>query len=44
MVRQDLTRERGIVASRHTVERAVAPLRQALRAEARGRLLLIKGQ
>jgi len=35
VVRQDLVRERGILVSRRTVERAVAPLRQALRAEAR---------
>jgi len=35
VVRQDLAREHGIVVSLRTVERAVAPLRQALRAEAR---------
>lgn len=35
VVRQDLAREHGIVISLRTVERAVAPLRQALRAEAR---------
>jgi transposase len=34
VVRQDLAREHGIVVSLRTVERAVAPLRQALRAEA----------
>lgn len=35
VVRQDLMREHGITVSLRTVERAVAPLRQALRAEAR---------
>ena len=35
VVRQDLLREHGLVVSLRTVERAVAPLRQALRAEAR---------
>ena len=35
VVRQDLARERGLVVSLRTIERAVAPLRQALRAEAR---------
>jgi transposase len=35
VVRQDLAREHGIIVSLRTVERAVAPLRQALRAEAR---------
>jgi transposase len=35
VVRQDLLREHGIAVSLRTVERAVAPLRQALRAEAR---------
>lgn len=35
VVRQDLARERGITVSLRTIERAVAPLRQALRAEAR---------
>lgn len=35
VVRQDLARERGITVSLRTLERAVAPLRQALRAEAR---------
>ena len=35
VVRQDLAREHGITVSLRTVERAVAPLRQALRAEAR---------
>src|SRR5687767_2963732 len=35
VVRQDLAREHGIVVSLRTIERAVAPLRQALRAEAR---------
>src|SRR5512143_3719169 len=35
VVRQDLAREKGIVVSLRTVERAVAPLRQALVAEAR---------
>jgi len=35
VVRQDLAREHGIAMSLRTVERAVAPLRQALRAEAR---------
>jgi transposase len=35
VVRQDLAREKGIVVSRRTVQRAVAPLRQMLAAEAR---------
>jgi len=35
VVRQDLVREHAIAVSLRTVERAVAPLRQALRAEAR---------
>lgn len=35
VVRQDLARERNITVSLRTIERAVAPLRQALRAEAR---------
>jgi transposase len=35
VVRQDLERERGIKVSLRTIERAVVPLRQALRAEAR---------
>jgi transposase len=35
VVRQDLVREHGLRVSLRTVERAVAPLRQALRAEAR---------
>jgi transposase len=35
VVRQDLLREHGITVSLRTVERAVAPLRQTLRAEAR---------
>jgi transposase len=35
VVRQDLVREHGVVVSLRTVERAMAPLRQALRAEAR---------
>jgi transposase len=35
VVRQDLERERGLVVSLRTVERAVAGLRQALRAQAR---------
>jgi transposase len=35
VVRQDLTREQGIIVSLRTVERALAPLRQGLRAEAR---------
>jgi Homeodomain-like domain len=35
VVRQDLVREHGVTVSLRTVERAVAPLRQALRAEAR---------
>lgn len=35
VVRQDLARERGVSVSLRTVERAVAPLRQALRAQAR---------
>lgn len=34
VVRQDLRREHGLTVSLRTVERAVAPLRQALRAEA----------
>ena len=34
VVRQDLMREHGVMVSLRTVERAVAPLRQALRAEA----------
>lgn len=34
VVRQELAREHGIVVSLRTVERAVAPLRQAVRAEA----------
>ena len=34
VVRQDLVREHGVTVSLRTVERAVAPLRQALRAEA----------
>jgi transposase len=38
VVRQDLEREHGIRLSRRTVERAVAPLRQELRAEARATL------
>lgn len=38
VVRQDLQREHGIAVSLRTVERAVAPLRQALRAEARATL------
>jgi transposase len=35
VVRQDLLREHGVTVSLRTVQRAVAPLRQALRAEAR---------
>ena len=35
VVRQDLARDHGIVISLRTVERAVTPLRQARRAEAR---------
>jgi transposase len=35
VVRQDLAREHGMALSLRTVERAVAPFRQALRAEAR---------
>jgi transposase len=35
VVRQDLAREHGVEVSLRTVERAAAPLRQALRAEAR---------
>jgi transposase len=35
VVRQDLAREHGITVSLRTVERAVAPFRQALQAEAR---------
>jgi transposase len=35
VVRQDLLREHGLTASLRTVERAAAPLRQALQAEAR---------
>lgn len=35
VVRQELAREHGITVSLRTVERAVAPFRQALRAEAR---------
>ena len=35
VVRQDLRRERGLAVSLRTIERAVAALRQALRAEAR---------
>lgn len=35
VVRQDLAREHGILVSLRTIERAVVPLRQALRAEAR---------
>jgi transposase len=38
VVRQDLQRERGIAVSLRTIERAMAPLRQALRAEARATL------
>src|ERR1700761_6442055 len=34
VIRQDLAREHGVTVSLRTVERAVAPLRQALRAEA----------
>jgi transposase len=34
VVRQDLAREKDLIVSLRTVERAVAPLRQALRAEA----------
>jgi transposase len=35
VVRQDLVREHGVTVSLRTIERAVAPLRKALRAEAR---------
>jgi len=35
VVRQDLAREHGLVVSLRTIERAVAPLRQGLRAEAK---------
>lgn len=35
VVRQELTREHGLVVSLRTVERAVAPLRRSLQAEAR---------
>jgi transposase len=35
VVRQDLAREHGLSVSLRTVERAVAPLRQTLRAQAR---------
>jgi hypothetical protein len=35
VVRQDLEREQGVVVSLRTVQRAVAPLRQELRAQAR---------
>jgi transposase len=35
VVRQDLARERGVTVSLRTIERAVAPLRQSLAAEAR---------
>ena len=35
VVRQELAAEKGVVVSLRTVERAVAPLRQELRAEAR---------
>src|SRR5260221_3375115 len=35
VVRQDLAREHGVAVSLRTIERAMAPLRQALRAEAR---------
>jgi transposase len=35
VVRQDLAREHGLTVSLRTIERAVAPLRQALQAEAR---------
>ncbi len=38
VVRQDLEREKGLTVSLRTIERAVAPLRQALRAEARATL------
>jgi transposase len=38
VVRQDLVREHGIAVSLRTLERAVAPLRQALAAEARATL------
>jgi hypothetical protein len=38
VVRQDLVREKGLAASLRTVERAVAGLRRALRAEARATL------
>jgi transposase len=38
VVRQDLEREKGVIVSLRTVERAVTGLRQALRAEARATL------
>ena len=38
VVRQDLQREHGIAVSLRTIERALAPLRQTLRAEARATL------
>jgi transposase len=38
VVRQELAREHGLMVSLRTVERAVAPLRQALRAQARATL------
>jgi len=38
VVRQDLERETGLTVSLRTIERAVEPLRQALRAEARATL------
>jgi transposase len=38
VVRQDLEREKELTVSLRTIERAVAPLRQALRAEARATL------
>ena len=38
VVRQDLTREHGITVSLRTLERATAPLRQTLQAEARATL------
>jgi len=38
VVRQDLEREKGLTVSLRTIERAVMPLRQALRAEARATL------
>jgi hypothetical protein len=40
VVRQDLLREKGLAVSLRTVERAVAALRQALRAEARATMRL----